>query len=580
MPAATAGDAPSVELYDKPRVTQDSSDGGDHAVNAGVLSADRYVRLPTIQHHARGLAICDTAGGAEARGASYVVDAESAYRFCQVQEADLWTQCFIWWDHDGSAGVCVDRRLGFGGAFAPNRFERVSTLVAAHIQALQLAFDATQTPPHSVALWAAERRAAQARGELPVSADQLSPSHRQVYIDDFTGSALDYLVSTPSSVAGIDIGPQQILSEGGVPAVPGSCVYVHAQLAVRGLRDFGLSAAPGKVVVGDPVVALGFRVSRAARRLDCPPLKRAAILSDIARQRAAAVDHLRVDRHQAERLVGRCCNLSQVFPELKPAMHGGYAVSQASWPGRQRGKRRKPPLLQLARGSRAYTDWQSLLDVARLLIDANAGVELAPARAFPGRDTPGTLTVTSDASGVDGVGGYAFDASEPNAVWLVSEVWPADILDALQAAAAIGGGDSPPKATWGLSMPAAELFGSIAVATAVAEARGFPPLAIFSIGDCAPAAGALNAATSGNPQMRELLALMAGADCLALAVPREANLDGDRLSHPAELDAVCADAVAAGLTTYVAPITAASWARLRRAAALGVGRSAAGRRTT
>ena len=42
---------------------------------------------------------------------------------------------------------------------------------------------------------------------------------------------------------------------------------------------------------------------------------------------------------------------------------------------------------------------------------------------------------------------------------------------------------------------------------------------------------------------------------------------------------VAADAVAAGLTTYVAPITAASWARLHRAAALGVGRSAAGRRT-
>eukprot|EP00965_Chrysotila_dentata_P160808 5310308-Pleurochrysis_carterae.AAC.1 len=42
---------------------------------------------------------------------AYVADAERAYRFCPVQHADCWLQCFIWWDAEGRAGVVVDRRL-------------------------------------------------------------------------------------------------------------------------------------------------------------------------------------------------------------------------------------------------------------------------------------------------------------------------------------------------------------------------------------------------------------------------------------------------------------------------------------
>ena len=38
-------------------------------------------------------------GGARACG--YVVDAESAYRFIPLNEADLWTNCYSWWDEDG-----------------------------------------------------------------------------------------------------------------------------------------------------------------------------------------------------------------------------------------------------------------------------------------------------------------------------------------------------------------------------------------------------------------------------------------------------------------------------------------------
>lgn len=560
------GEAPTLELYLKPRVTMDLSAGGERAVNAGVSADERYVRLPTVQQHARGLAICDTAGGTQARAASYIVDAESAYRFCPVQEADLWTQCFLWWGDDGRAGVCVDRRLGFGGAYAPNRFERLSTLVAAHVQAKQSAFDAQQPAPRDAALWAAERRRRQERGDLPDHPSQLSPSYRQVYIDDLSGGALDDAVEPPAEVADIIIDPQQIRSEGGVPAAPRSRVYVHAQLAVQGLRDVGLNAAPGKVVAGDPVIVLGLRVSRATRRVDCPPLKRLSMLADIARQREAAAGALTVERRAAEGLVGRCGNLSQVFPELRGVMHGGYAVTMASWASG--GRRRRLPALHLARDSHAFDGWLALLDVAHQLIDDNVGVELAPARLFPGRDDPGTLTVTSDASGIDGVGGYAFDAAEPDTVWLVSATWPPDILAALQAAAAGASTAAGPA----ISMPAAELFGSIAIAEAVAVARSSAPTAVVAIGDCDPAMAALNSATSGNAQMRELLREAFGTLWLGVSVPRESNTDADRLSHPAQLPAVRAAAAAAGLTVRIATITDNSWAAIRRAAARGVGR--------
>eukprot|EP00965_Chrysotila_dentata_P077203 2548956-Pleurochrysis_carterae.AAC.1 len=52
-----------------------------------------------------------------------------------------------------------------------------------------------------------------------------------------------------------------------------------------------------------------------------------------------------------------------------------------------------------------------------------------------------------------------------------------------------------------LSMPAAELFGMWAVAEAAARAEGTRPRAIIAVGDCDPAASAVNAAASRTPQM-------------------------------------------------------------------------------
>eukprot|EP00965_Chrysotila_dentata_P129808 4290973-Pleurochrysis_carterae.AAC.1 len=87
-------------------------------------------------------------------------------------------------------------------------------------------------------------------------------------------------------------------------------------------------------------------------------------------------------------------------------------------------------------------------------------------------------------------------------------------------------------------MPAAELFGCWAVAEAVAHAAGRGPRAVVAVGDCDPAAGALNAATSRVRQIRALLgaARTLTPHWLGVSVPRDANVDADRLSHPSQLE--------------------------------------------
>ena len=610
IPAEDGGE-PTLESYLKPRVTLDGSHGGDAAPNAGVESHERSIYLPAVQDHARGLAICDTAGGQDHRASSFVVDAESAYRFCPVQHADLWTQCFLWWDDDGHAVIHVDRRLGFGGAFAPNRFQRVSTIVAAHIQSRIAAFDATQPIPPAYARWHAARSRLQKLGQLPSSSHQLHPRYIQVYMgepailalpsapshtlatipaghthslsrhatpsDDFNGAALNDGVTPPPEVESVPIDPAPSRVDGATHEGPLTRVHIHAQLAVLGLRDVGLAAAPGKVTVGDPVVSLGLRVCRAERQINVPSVKRASMLASITSQRDAATSELRADRAAADTLVGRAVNMSQVFPELNSVLHGGYAVSQSSWVAFERVRR--PHAITFKRHSDAHSGWLGFLDVLAELVFRNSGVSIAPAKAFSPIDDPCTLVVTTDASGVDGVGGYVFHAASPHEVWIVSEQWPSDIQSALDDAAAGTRG-----AHGALSMPAAELFGSVAIASAVAQhlsqlgrfdAVGGEPRAVYAVTDCSPAACAINAATSGTPQMRSLLRITCHSApfWLGVAVPRELNIDADRLSHPHLCDHVMADACAAGLSAHRVRIAPESslWTHLRQAAAVGIG---------
>ena len=131
-------------------------------------------------------------------------------------------------------------------------------------------------------------------------------------------------------------------------------------------------------------------------------------------------------------------------------------------------------------------------------------------------------------------------------------------------------------------MPAAELFGMWAVAEAARAESGRSPAAITAVGDCDPAAGALYSVASRNAQMRGLLEGARGLSrqWLAVSIPREYNLDADRLSHPSMLEDVRADATAAGLTMHDAPIPAECWLALRAVtdAAAGEGEARALRR--
>ena len=82
-------------------------------------------------------------------------------------------------------------------------------------------------------------------------------------------------------------------------------------------------------------------------------------------------------------------------------------------------------------------------------------------------------------------------------------------------------------------MPAAELFASIVLPRAVARAESTS--LVYAVGDCEPAAFALDTLHSGNAQMRALLRAAGEAawPWLLAQVPREANVDADTASGSA-----------------------------------------------
>ena len=581
-------DGVTLEEYDKPRITTDSSFGGVDSVNAGCSDEDRSVGLPSCQSLGRGWAICQSAfptdapategGGTRVRG--YCVDAESAYSFCPVQHADLWTQCFCWWGPDGRTGTAVDLRMGFGGAFAPNRFVRTSTFVAAYAQHLQDQFDSEQPLPPCAQRFTAHRRARQATGLLPPGEGQCRPRYLQVFVDDFTGSAAADTVVPPPSVAHIQPAPDHMMAAGCAPAAAHTRVWVHAQLTVLALQRLGLHAAPHKIMCGSPLPALGLLVDGDESTIRCPAGKLRAVLADAAAQLERATTSGDVDRTRARRLVGRMQNLTQVAPDLRGSMHGGYAVTEASWPGS--GGSRGAGTMHLRHGSPAHSGWVQLLRRAPEALAPNVGVQMAPSLTAPARDSPGCVTSVTDASGEDGFGGYAFSADRPGEVFVLSEPWGAWATAALAAAAdpdqarARRDGDQPRPH---LSMPAAELFAAIALPLAMA--RVTPLSTVFAVGDCSPAAGAIDALYSRTPQVRHLLEAAAASPWawIGAKVPREANLDADRLSHPAQAADVRGEAARSGLAVHELKLLRSDWALLEEAISLTAGAGAKRRRT-
>ena len=566
----------SVEEYDKPRITTDASFGGVDSVNAGVKDLDRAVCLPTVQQLGRGWAICDTAyPKSSTRGTSaYCVDAESAYSFMCMQRADWWMQVSVWWDPiTGVCGFMINYRMGFGGAFAPNRFERGSTLAAAYAQYLQRQFDREQPPPPSAQRWSSDRRALQRDGLLPQGEAQCTPAYLQVYIDDFTGAAGNDAVTSPPCVDHITMDPDGMTTLGCGPAPADSRVMVHAKLCILALAHLGLHAAPQKTMCGCPLIALGMRLDVKRGIIDCPPNKRTSVLFDIRRQRAMATSTRGIMNARVRRLVGRLCNLSQVTPALRPVLHGGYALCVTEWLAAASTSSRGPADVTLSERGTALADWINLLDTADALISDNKGVALAPRLRAPRRDGHGSVTCVTDASGIHGFGGYAFAAHQPNTVYLTSEYWPTEALDALEATA------DPNQAHYrrtnqlgkirpSFPMPAGELYAAILMPTMLA--RSVHIRTCFAVGDCDPAVRTLRSSHSGHPQMRRLVnfASEAAFTWVPAHVPREANSDADRLSHPELLGDVTQDLEKAGFTVLRLRPTASDWALLEDTIAL------------
>ena len=189
---------------------------------------------------------------------------------------------------------------------------------------------------------------------------------------------------------------------------------------------------------------------------------------------------------------------------------------------------------------------------------------MADIRIIAGESRQPRLTVTTDASGDDGFGGFAFAAESPDVVGILSEAWPADIAAALAySAMPRRQRDAAPPAP-SLAMPAAELFGAWAVAAA---ARSEFTERIFAIGDCAPAAIVVQKAGVHGPQMRELARAMRQPPSrwLGAHVRRAYNTDADALSHPERADEVIAAATAAGHRVQRLWTPAHCWHTLRLA---------------
>jgi hypothetical protein len=213
--------------------------------------------------------------------------------------------------------------------------------------------------------------------------------------------------------------------------------------------------------------------------------------------------------------------------------------------------------------------WLDLLDAAELALDDNSGVCMAHSLEAASRMESGCLTAITDASGEDGFGGYAFCADSPDTIYILSAEWPAFAKRALAASSCEAQArlreEGRASALPSLSMPAAELFASVVLPRAFARIAHHSRT--YAIGDCGPAVGTIDAMHSGNAQMRcilEAIQSMAGS-WVSVKVHREANLDADRLSHPAELDSVVAEARLAGLTVVLLTPDDSDWSLLRDA---------------
>ena len=513
----------------------------------------------------RGAAVVAAAfGGLHAVGAA-VVDLESAFRLLVLQYLDLWLHAFLWWDARGVVGFCLDLRVAFGGAFGPNRFQRVTLILRAYVLLKMHHFYVSRPLPRAVAVWTAQRSALQRAGALPPGTDQVRPHHGLIYLDDLALSGGTDAVAVPAYLHRIQIGrPGAPLTDpvtGGRHIRRSARIHVYALIALWVIALLDLAASAPKTQCATRVIHLGLRVAIDLGVIDCPQSK-ADVMRLTARDVVSTL-HSRgvVDVEVLERLVGRLGNISQIYAALRLWLAAGYALVRMRYQRASLG-RRQPRVrhVRLRPSGRRERELLRLFEIADSELGANVGAPLAAAQVFFDPAADGVCVTVTDASGLDGVGGYATCAHAPDTLYLLSDWWPADIRTALHQAAATTATVRDRR----LAMPAAELFGMYALAAAVQ--RVAPQRAVIAVGDCLPAVRALLASTSGSAQMRHLLRAMLSSEAhwLAVHVHRELNTTAGRLSHPFLYHEVAREAPASVRVVRL-HIDDADWSLLRAA---------------
>ena len=566
------GEDGELVLGSKGRVTFDPSSGA-LPLNGGVSHEERTTGNPSVRDLGRGAAIVHAA--AQEAGLSavlYGADISSAYPHLVLQRLEWCLHCFVWVCLETRRlRVCWFYRMAFGGAYAPQRFNRALTLIDAEGARRVAAFDAAQPPPAPVRAWCTRRRERQAAEMLPPGDTQTAPAFSQRFVDDKAGAADSGVVSVPARLAHIPLGAALTRALGGAPAHPASRGATHLRIHVDTWTFFGLTPEHEKTVCGDQIISLGARISIPRERIDCPPVRVQTIGAQCI-EVEAQVTNGAVCVREVGSLTGRLNYVSQFEPDLTGLLNGGYAIANVSVARRAAtgGRGRGLPRLRMNARSGATARLLAMTSRARELMAANVGSPLASAPVFPGIFTPGLLVSSTDASSAnrdDGVGGFVFEAAFPRHVTLVSEAWPPAVKAALISAARTRSEKRTAPHRQNLSMPAAEAFGIWAVPAAAAAVRpgGRAPICgVASIGDCDPAASAFNRGKSPRPQVNDVVqaAKALTTDWLAVSVPRDFNLSADDLSHPSRLGRVCAEAEAAGFVVVVAAIPRECWRAL------------------
>ena len=588
--------------WQKPRGTTNSTAGPsggrdtDDSPNACIDSSQKSMALPSAVRHAQAAGVVDAFGdGAAIRGRVYSTDRENAFTFLMVTRVEWATQGFVW-DLPGGPRVegacaeaadfrggppagprdaaawrrlCAAEALGdaallprapavgeppfgwwigsrchFGGAHMPQRYGRVTLPVRVRIYGAQGELDERYPLPPCALRIRERRRALQAAGLLPLGDEQLNPRDIQSFIDDNGGSGLDDVIGIPPELAHIQLDLSCMGPNGGRPARLDSRIASYARIDILYTLRVGFAISP-KTQVGDRVVSLGLRICVDEHTIDCPPTKRDSIVADCQRIRDQLNAPAGISRQAVERLTGRLGNLSQIEPALLQVLHVGYAISAVAWAGQA-----APRFVKLSLNGRRRAELERLLATAQQLLQANRGAALMLLDRFRLLDGDGVVVAFTDASRAstdDGAGGWAFDPADHTRLFVVSEPWPTDIKRALDASAARAA-RRPAGFDARFPMPAAELFTCWAVVEAVREATSATLLAAVSVGDCRPAAGAMDRETSRSAPMRTLLrAIHAGGEqWLPVWVCRELNTDADELSHPSLIAEVIARAVEAG----------------------------------